>query len=121
MCGEVSTLSRSAYSEKCCLRLPLRSLGLLNDVSSEAESCPTQTGVSRLSWMSNRGTKHVMRTCEHVYTMLSDIVIPSPTWFIKPSLDHHRCSRNMHENGTPYVLDGEAASKVFPLQSADFL
>ena len=41
MCGEVSTRSRSA-----CSGPPLRSLVLLNDVSSEAKPCPTQTGVS---------------------------------------------------------------------------
>ena len=84
-------------------------LGHLNDVSSEAESCPTQTDVSRPTWMSNRGIKHVMRLSEHVYSMLSDAVIRSPTRFIKPSLDHHLCTRNMHEKGTPYVLEGEAS------------
>ena len=40
-----------------------------------------------------------MGHCEHVYSMLSDIVIGSSTRFIKPSGDHHLCIGNMHENG----------------------
>ena len=46
------------------------------------------------------------RPCEHVSTRLSDVPILSATWFMKPSLDHHLCTKDVHEKRTPCVFKG---------------
>ena len=65
------------------------------EVSGTSQRCQLVLSNTDGSTTSNldEQPRDLTRLCEHVYTVLSGTVIPSPTRFINPSLDHHLCTR----------------------------